>query len=183
MLIIFIKYITSLVLTYNWKFVPFDYLHLIPFPPPPSLIAANLVSFFMSSFTCLCVFWSITDLQYYVSLWYITQKSDIYIYFKIINISLVVICHHTKWSQYYRPYSPCETFHPHHHSFFFVTRSLYLLISFTYFTHSLDPSSGSHLIFLCIYEASLTAQLVKNLPAVQKTPVRFLGQEDLLEKG
>ena len=31
--------------------------------------------------------------------------------------------------------------------------------------------------------ASLIAQLVKNLPAVQETPVRFLGQEDLLEKG
>ena len=27
------------------------------------------------------------------------------------------------------------------------------------------------------------AQLVKNLPAMQETPVRFLGQEDLLEKG
>ena len=33
------------------------------------------------------------------------------------------------------------------------------------------------------YWASLIAQLVKNLPAVQETPVRFLGQEDLLEKG
>ena len=31
--------------------------------------------------------------------------------------------------------------------------------------------------------ASLVAQLVKNLPAVQETPVRFLGQEDLLEEG
>ena len=31
--------------------------------------------------------------------------------------------------------------------------------------------------------ATLTAQLVKNLPAVQETPVRFLFQEDLLEKG
>ena len=31
--------------------------------------------------------------------------------------------------------------------------------------------------------ASLVAQLVKNLPAMQETPVRFLGQEDLLEKG
>ena len=29
----------------------------------------------------------------------------------------------------------------------------------------------------------LIAQLVKNLPAMQKTPVRFLGQEDPLEKG
>ena len=27
------------------------------------------------------------------------------------------------------------------------------------------------------------AQLVKNLPAMQKTPVRFLGQEDPLEIG
>ena len=27
------------------------------------------------------------------------------------------------------------------------------------------------------------AQLVKNLPAMQKTPVQFLGQEDPLEKG
>ena len=26
-------------------------------------------------------------------------------------------------------------------------------------------------------------QLVKNPPAMQETPVRFLGQEDLLEKG
>ena len=31
--------------------------------------------------------------------------------------------------------------------------------------------------------ASLIAQLVKNPPAMQKIPVRFLGQEDLLEKG
>ena len=30
--------------------------------------------------------------------------------------------------------------------------------------------------------ASLTAQLGKNLPAVQETWVQFLGQEDLLEK-
>ena len=31
--------------------------------------------------------------------------------------------------------------------------------------------------------ASLVAQLVKNLPTMQKTLVRFLGREDLLEKG
>ena len=30
--------------------------------------------------------------------------------------------------------------------------------------------------------ASLVAQLVKNPPAMQETPVRFLGQEDVLEK-
>ena len=32
-------------------------------------------------------------------------------------------------------------------------------------------------------ENTLTAQLVKNWPAVQETPVRFLGWEDPLEKG
>ena len=32
-------------------------------------------------------------------------------------------------------------------------------------------------------EASLVAQLVKNLPTMQETLVRFLGREDLLEKG
>ena len=31
--------------------------------------------------------------------------------------------------------------------------------------------------------ASLVAQLVKNSPAMQETPVLFLGWEDLLEKG
>ena len=30
---------------------------------------------------------------------------------------------------------------------------------------------------------SLLAQLVKNLPAMQETPVRFLGWEDPVEKG
>ena len=31
--------------------------------------------------------------------------------------------------------------------------------------------------------ASLIAQLVKNSPAIQETPVRFLGQEDPLKNG
>ena len=33
------------------------------------------------------------------------------------------------------------------------------------------------------YWASLVAQWVKNPPAMQETPVPFLGQEDPLEKG
>ena len=33
------------------------------------------------------------------------------------------------------------------------------------------------------YGASLVAQLVKNQPAMQETPVRFLSWEDPLEKG
>ena len=32
-------------------------------------------------------------------------------------------------------------------------------------------------------EVSLIAQLVKNPPAMQETPVQVLGQEDPLEKG
>ena len=34
-----------------------------------------------------------------------------------------------------------------------------------------------------VWEASLVTQLVKNLPAMQETPVQFLGREDPLEKG
>ena len=33
------------------------------------------------------------------------------------------------------------------------------------------------------HRASLIASLVKNPPAMQETPVQFLGQEDPLEKG
>ena len=33
------------------------------------------------------------------------------------------------------------------------------------------------------FMASLIAQLIKNLPAMQETLVRFLGREDPLEKG
>jgi len=33
------------------------------------------------------------------------------------------------------------------------------------------------------YQASLIAQLVKNLSAMQETPIQFLGREDPLEKG
>ena len=36
---------------------------------------------------------------------------------------------------------------------------------------------------MIILRASWVAQLVKNLPTIQETPVRFLGWEDLLEKG
>ena len=38
------------------------------------------------------------------------------------------------------------------------------------------------LVYHCL-EISLIAQLVKNPPAMQETLVRFLDQEDLLEKG
>ena len=38
-------------------------------------------------------------------------------------------------------------------------------------------------IFCASLIASLVAQLVKNPPAMQETPVRFLGWEDPLEEG
>ena len=45
-------------------------------------------------------------------------------------------------------------------------------------------STGEDIGYPLLYSwASLVAQLVKNLPAMQETPVRFLGQEDPLEKG
>ena len=46
-------------------------------------------------------------------------------------------------------------------------------------------SSFAFLIVLTLelHWASLIAQLVKNPPAMQETLVRFLGQEDPLEKG
>ena len=42
-----------------------------------------------------------------------------------------------------------------------------------------DLWTYSLLLIFSVYQASLIAQLVKNLPAMQET----LGQEDLLEKG
>ena len=42
---------------------------------------------------------------------------------------------------------------------------------------------GQAIIYMSLTDwASLVVQLVKNLPAVQETWVRFLGWEDLLEK-
>ena len=48
-------------------------------------------------------------------------------------------------------------------------------VSLDYLDYGSSPTS-SHM-------ASLIAQLVKNPPAMQVAPVRFLGQEDPLEKG
>ena len=51
-------------------------------------------------------------------------------------------------------------------------------------TPGLERSTGEGIGYPLQYSwASLVAQLVKNPPAVQETPVRFLGQEEPLEKG
>ena len=48
----------------------------------------------------------------------------------------------------------------------------------------LERSTGEGIGYPLQYSwASLLAQLVKNLPAMQETPVRFLGWKDPLEKG
>ena len=41
----------------------------------------------------------------------------------------------------------------------------------------------SFCVDVCFHWASLMAQLVKILPAMKETPVRFLSWEDTLEKG
>ena len=47
-----------------------------------------------------------------------------------------------------------------------------------------DPARDLNVLtYLLGYQSSLIAQLVKNLPAMQETLVRFLGWEDPLEKG
>ena len=53
-------------------------------------------------------------------------------------------------------------------------------------SYHLSPSTVTSIVFYipcAIHWASLIAQLVKNLPAMQEIPVQFLGQEDPLEKG
>ena len=48
------------------------------------------------------------------------------------------------------------------------------------FPHPPPPPPGRHRFSTYVY---LVAESVKNLPAMQETQVRFLGQEDSLEKG
>ena len=47
---------------------------------------------------------------------------------------------------------------------------------------SFSRGSSYSTSFLMEYRASLIAQSVKNMPAMQQIHIRFLGQEDLLEK-
>ena len=61
------------------------------------------------------------------------------------------------------------------------------LISFFFFFFRLSTwdESTPTVSNLCIHHkerASLIAQLVKNLPAMQETPVQILGWEDTLQK-
>ena len=61
-----------------------------------------------------------------------------------------------------------------------ASQGAFLLLSVFYF------GSFEHFPFKISYFLLLRitfTQLVKNLPAMQETPVQFLGQEDPLEKG
>ena len=53
-----------------------------------------------------------------------------------------------------------------------------MLVTHTALAYSQYPANAG-----CFFKASLIAQLVKNLPAMQETLVQFLGREDPLEKG
>ena len=58
------------------------------------------------------------------------------------------------------------------------------LIFIKYFKQYLTNAQYHVIVVIFIHQmAPLEAQLVKNLPAVQETQVRFLDQEALLEKG
>ena len=50
-------------------------------------------------------------------------------------------------------------------------------------TRAQEPSLNSQRVLISTNRASLIAQFVKNLPAMQETQIQFLGQEDHLEKG
>ena len=63
---------------------------------------------------------------------------------------------------------------------FFFLFAFILLSSCLAFLSSDQPAKVN--LKSCTW-ASLVAQMVKNLPAMQETPVRFLGWEDPLEKG
>ena len=74
----------------------------------------------------------------------------------------------------------CYSLKSSHHPSAFSKLSLYIWRS--WFTHCWSLA-WSLSITLTSMGASLVAQLVKNLPAMQETWVWFLGQKDLLEKG
>ena len=59
---------------------------------------------------------------------------------------------------------------------------LILRLKLSYFGHLMQRIDSLEKT-LMLGGASLIAQLVKNLPAMQEIPVRFLGREDPLEKG
>ena len=71
----------------------------------------------------------------------------------------------------------------HNTSIAVIHSSLVGLMYFPWAYHLLLPPSLGIWPYLQLLWVSLIAQLVKNLPAMQETPVGFLGWEDPLKKG
>ena len=57
------------------------------------------------------------------------------------------------------------------------------ILSFVLDSNSLEGHMFVFLIMSLFGRASLVAQLVNNVPAMQESPVQLLGPEDPLEKG
>ena len=67
--------------------------------------------------------------------------------------------------------------------FFNLTRKKKIKTYLNVHTYHMFYAILCNKLFQFPFTKSLVAQLVKNLPAMQETPVRFLGHEDPLEKG
>lgn len=93
---------------------------------PPLLITKNRNSFSMSF--CL---WSVIVLccKCCISFWCTTWLFVTSVCHKMITVSLVMTCHHTKILHCYRLYYPSSTFH--HRDIYFITGNLYVFFSLT----------------------------------------------------
>ena len=122
---------------YNtWKFAPFYHLLLTPPPPLPLLGTTNPTSLSVNLTVSgsLKYNWPTILWQFMVTM----QQFDISIHFKLITIiALVPICHRTKISYYSWTFSSLCTLHTC--DIYFITGSLYLLISLMYFIYSRIP--------------------------------------------
>lgn len=84
-------------LSHNWSSCLLTPHHTALPPKPLPLVITNLISFSLLLF----VFWNIIVLQYHVSFCDTTQWFYISVYFKMITVSLVMICYHTNIHKYW----------------------------------------------------------------------------------
>ena len=68
-----------------------------------------------------------------------------------------------------------------YNAYFYSFTGTCAVLSHSVVSDSVTPWTVAHQVPLS--RASLVAQLIKNLPAIQETLVRSLGREDPLEKG
>ena len=101
-------YVISLVHIYLLTGSLYLLITFIQFPLPLPLASGNNN---WSVFLQVVCFWNRIDLQHYVSSWYTIQWFAISMHFKMMTISLIVICHLTKILHNYWLYSPHCTSH------------------------------------------------------------------------